>query len=144
MLKLETIEDIVNFAIAREQYACELYKSMAKREVYSNVARLCEQLAAEELKHKQKLQQDFLMTGQAVSPMELSEYVVHNEQKTIFMDCQEFLAFAVKKEEKSIKFYKKMAEATTKVQYKNVFLDLAAEEEKHKEFLQKKLEDLLK
>ena len=144
MLKLETTEDIINFAIAREQYACELYKSMAKREVYSNVAQLCEQLAAEELRHKQKLQQDFMMAGQTVLPMELSEYVVHSEQKTIFMDCQEFLAFAVKKEEKSVKFYKEMAEEATEAQYKNIFLNLAIEEEKHKEALQKKLEDLLK
>jgi len=144
MLKLETAKDIINFAIAREQYAHELYKSMAKREVYSNVAQLCEQLAAEELGHKQKLQQDFMMSSQTASSMDVSEYVVHNEQKTVFMDCQEFLAFAVKKEDRAIKFYKEMAEEAANTQCRNVFLALAAEEKKHKEALQKKLEDLLK
>ena len=143
MLKLETTEDIINFAIAREQHAYELYKSMAKREVYSGVAQFCEQLAAEELGHKQKLQQDFMISGQTASQMDVSEYVVHNEQKTIFMDYQEFLTFAVKKEEMAIKFYKKMAEEATNAQCRDVFLALIEEENEHKDVLQKKLEDLL-
>ncbi len=144
MLKLETVEEIIEFAIAREQHAYELYKSIAEREVYSHVAELCEQLAKEELEHKQKLQQEFMKQGYSDLSIDVSDYIVHNNKKMIFMDSQEFLNFAIGKEEMAFKLYKKLAERTAKNQCKDVFVALAVEEEKHKEFLQKKLEDLLK
>ena len=144
MLKLETVEEIIDFAIAREQYAYELYKSMAEREAYSHVAELCEQMAEDELKHKQKLQQDFMKLDYSDTSMDISDYVVHNNGKTIFMDSQEFLNFAIDKEEKAFKLYKKLAEKTTNNQCKDVFMALAIDEEQHKEFLRGKLNDLLK
>ena len=144
MLKLETIGEIIDFAIAREEYAYELYKSMAEREVYSSVSRMCEQMAEEELGHKQKLQQDFMKHDHTTPMIDVSDYVVHNNQKMIFMDIQEFLSFAVKKEEKAVKLYKELADKAANSQCKDTFLALAVEEEKHKELLQEKLKDLLK
>ena len=145
MLKLETTEELIDFAIAREQYAYELYKSIAKKEVYSQVARLCEELAEEELGHKKKLQQKFMRNTAMSSSVDVSDYVVQNDdQKTIFMDYQEFLNFAALKEEKAFKLYKELADKTKDPQCKAIFLALARDEEKHKESLQKKLDDLLK
>ena len=144
MLKLETMEQIIDFVVAREQYAYELYKSMTKREVYSNVAELCEQLAEDELEHKQWLQDDFMRAEHVSLPVDVSDYVVHNDQKTVFMDSQEFLNFAVKKEEIAMNLYKGVAKETTNCQCRDVFLALAMEEEKHKELLQEKLNNLLK
>ena len=145
MLKLETIDEIIDFAIAREQHAYELYKSMAEREVYSKVAQLCEQFAKEELGHKEKLQRAFMRSGLISSPVDVSDYVVPNDdEKTIFMDYQEFLNFAAIKEERAFKLYKELADKTNDPRCKAVFLALAVDEEKHKESLKKKLDDLLK
>ena len=144
MVKLETIDEIIDFAIAREEHAYELYKSMAKREVYSNAARLCERLAENELEHKKKLQQHFMKQDQLDSPIDISDHVIHNNQKMVFMDFQEFLNFAAKKEEIAFKLYKEMATRSTNSRCREVFFTLAREEEKHKEALMQELKDLLK
>ncbi len=131
MDRLDSINEILEFAIAREVEANQLYKYLAKRMKNPEMCKVCEDFAEEELEHKAKLELEVMKRGQVVSDFDISDYMmdVGNEMD---MDYEELLVFAIKKEEISVSLYTDLAAVVKDKESRETLLSLAQEETEHK------------
>ena len=67
MADLDSIEEVLEFAIAREIEAYELYMYIAQRVETSVMRKVCEDFAAMELAHKARLELELMKAGKVVS-----------------------------------------------------------------------------
>ncbi len=129
--KISSVDEILDFAIAREIEAYQLYMYMAKKMETPDISKLCKTFAAEEMEHKAQLELEVMKRGQVVNGIDLSDYAVDFDRK-IDMDFQEMLVFAIKKEIVSIKLYTDLAAIMTDQESREVLSELAEEETQHK------------
>ncbi|NMC44926.1 MAG: ferritin family protein [candidate division Zixibacteria bacterium] len=135
-MKLDTIEKILEFAIAKEEEANAFYMDLARRMDKAHLKAIFEDFAREELGHKQKL----LGVKSGRLPMPSTERVQdlkigdHLVEVTPGKDStfQDALVVAMKAEKAAFKLYTELAEAADKPETKNLFLSLAQEEARHK------------
>ena len=132
MSEINSIDEILEFAIAREVEANQLYMYMAGRMENPEMSQVCEDLAKEELEHKAKLELEVMKRGEVVQDFDVSNYMIDvgNEMD---MDYQELLIFAVKKEQISIDLYNDLAAVVKDKESREVLLTLAKEETEHKQ-----------
>ncbi len=132
MDRIDSVDEILEYAIAREVEANQLYMYMAKRMENPELSKVCEEFAKDELEHKAKLELEVMKRGQVVSGFDISDYMtdVGNE---IDMDYKELLVFAIKKEEFSISLYSDLAAAIKDEESRETLVSLAKEETRHKE-----------
>lgn len=135
-MSLNTLPEIIQFAIDKEKNAQAFYRSAAGLSQYPGIPALFTELAAEEEKHE-KLLKDISQaaglpeaTGK-VPDLKISDYLVDLE---FFpqMKYQEVMMLAMKNEEKSMKFYSAWSEKAAAADHKKLFAHLAEEEAKHK------------
>lgn len=144
-ISCSSFDDVVQFAIEREEAAMKFYERCAERAKNPGIKEFFKEMAAEELKHKKLLEILDIKTLEGVKldkveDLKLADYmidVVFKEDLTY----QEALALAMKKEEKAHNFYgawrnKCMHEKTAKL-----FEILQTEEAKHKRFLETKYDE---
>jgi len=131
MDRIDSVDEILEFAIAREVEANQLYMYMAKRMENPEMSKVCEEFAKEELEHKAKLELEVMKRGQVVSGFDISDYMmdVGNEME---MDYEELLVFAIKKEELSVSLYTDLAAVVKDKESRETLLSLAQEETEHK------------
>ena len=131
MHRIDSVDEILEYAIAREVEANQLYMYMAKRMENPELSKVCEEFAKEELEHKAKLELEVMKRGQVVSDFDISDYMmdVGNE---IDMDYEELLVFAIKKEELSVSLYTDLAAVVKDKESRETLLSLAQEETEHK------------
>ena len=132
MAYVEKIKDILTFAIEREVEAHELYIYMAAHMTNPEMRLVCEDLAKEELGHKAKLEQEFIKIDQTVTDFNISDYVTAADNP-MDMDYEDLLIFAIKKEDRSIKFYNDLAKTVEDKDSREVLLFLVNEETSHKQ-----------
>jgi rubrerythrin len=135
-MSLNTLPEIIQFAIDKEKNAQAFYRSAAGLSQYPGIPALFTELAAEEEKHEKLL----MNISQAASlpeatgkvpDLKISDYLV--ELKFFpTMKYQEVMMLAMKNEEKSMKFYSAWAEKAVEADHKKMFAHLAEEEAKHK------------
>lgn len=136
MKPFETIQEILDFAIENEQEAVDFYNSLATQSKSNDMRETFLQFAREEMSHKAKLL-NILSEGIStlsttkVSDMKISDYLV-DVKPMPNMTYQDALVLAMKKEKAAFKLYSKLAEKTNIEVFKNLFLNLANEEAKHK------------
>ena len=135
-MKLSSIEEILDFAIQKEEDASEFYTDLAGRMEKPNMKKVFESFAKEEQGHKQKLlgvkEGKFAMPSQQkIQDLKIAEQVMDVELKPN-LDFQEALTLAMKAEKAAYKLYNDLAEATDDENARNMFLTLAQEEAKHK------------
>ena len=132
MDRIDSVDEILEYAIAREVEANQLYMYMAKRMENPEMSKVCEEFAKEELEHKAKLELEVMKRGQVVSDFDISDYMmdVGNEMD---MDYEELLVFAIKKEETAVSLYTDLAAVIKDEESRETLLSLAQEETKHKE-----------
>ena len=133
-MEWKSVDDILDYAIAREQEAHDFYVDLARRvaamrETFSGFAR-------EELGHKAKLQA--MKQGRRLQPsdtrvldLKIADYVVDVEPRED-LDYQDALILAMKREKAAFRLYSDLAAATTDKELKDSLLVLAQEEAKHK------------
>ena len=136
MADLSSIEEILEFAIAREVEAYELYMYIAQRAETLVMRKVCEELAKEELEHKGKLEFEMMKTGKVVSEsrqavLNISAYT-GEPGNPIDMNYKELLVFAIKKEETSTRLYSDLANAVGDEESREVLSALADEENQHR------------
>jgi rubrerythrin len=137
MSNLSTIEEILDFAIASEQGATTLYTELAAKAKSTAVKEMFEEFAAEERKHKVKLEgvragKQFLSSGEdKVLDLQLSAFMP-DEELTPEADYQSALIFVMKREKEAFKLYTYLAGKTDTPEIKELLLGLAQEEAKHK------------
>ena len=131
-----TADELLDFAIDREQEAHDLYMDLAGRAEQFDVKTFLTQLAGEELTHKAKLEE--VKSGRRpfagardVADLHISDYLAEVAPSGS-LDYQDALILAIKREEASRNLYTDLARLAADKELKTVFLALAEEEGKHK------------
>jgi len=135
-MTLNNVDEILDFAIQREQEAHDFYMDLAKKMERPGMKEIFTQFAGEELGHRKKLEsvkqgKRLLPAAEKVLNLKIAEYTVDvdpNEE----LDYQKALIVAMKREKASFKLYNDLADAVTDDDLKLSFRALAQEEAKHK------------
>ncbi len=131
-----TLEEVIKFAVQREETAVQLYTEAAKKTTSIAARKMFEEFAAEEMGHKKVFSQMDLAKAEQfrasqVRDMGISKYLVDIELKPD-MTYPEILQFAIKTEENAYQLYKAAAEGTDDPQLKKTLEVFAAVELGHK------------
>ncbi len=134
-------KDIVQFAIDRELDAYNFYTEAKKAAQTSNAKTFFDQLAQQELIHKQKLEsmklsQEVMMD---LSALTIDDYVVHESfspDMQFHMEYQQILLLAIKREAMSEKLYTDMRKVVKDPEQQKIFDRLIKEERSHRDALQ--------
>ncbi|MBP7497464.1 MAG: ferritin family protein [Bacteroidales bacterium] len=131
-----TITEILDFAIEREQEAVDFYNEIAAKTDNSEMKKVFEQFAREEMGHKAKLLNIreaglFNLSSNKIEDLKIADYVVNIEASTD-MTYHDALILAMQKEKAAFKLYQELAKRAPNNEVSNIFLSLAQEEAKHK------------
>jgi rubrerythrin len=133
--KLSSIQDVLDFAIAGESKAAELYTKMAAMVKNTWMSKALEHMAQEEIQHGKKLRAvkagGGILGRDDVGDLGLAE-TLEDVQPHPHMDFRELLVFAIKKENVSHGLYTRLASIFSEPELQNTFLKLAEEEADHK------------
>jgi len=143
-MKLDSLDEILRFAIRKEADAAAFYKMAADRS-NPGVKETFRELAKMEEGHKKKLEGfDLKKVGQmkleetkGLGMSELMEDVPYSSD----MIYADLLRMAIKQEEKSQQLYTSTAKISPEPSLKKLLLILAQEESTHKEKLEKIYDD---
>lgn len=147
MRKFNDIEDIINYAIEREEDSIKMYVSLSEKVRNPQIKKVLQEFIVEELQHKQKLQFELLNIGKT-SPISTEITIIVpdeteiDQDSLIDIDYSDALLVAIKKEEIAFKLYAEMAAKIKNYELKNAFYQLAEEEVKHKIHFEKEYEKI--
>jgi rubrerythrin len=133
---MNTVEEILDYAIAREQEAVDFYLALAKRGSKSGMKDLLMEFSQEEARHKAKLLavkegQKLLSAEQKIADLKISDYLVEVEVSDD-IDIQDALILAMQREKAAFRLYNDLAARVDDAELRELFLGLAQEEAKHK------------
>lgn len=136
MKELETINEILDFAIQNEQNAVDFYTELASTARNAEMAEIFKQFAREEMGHKTKLirvreEGVFGQGVEEVQDLRIADYVVRTHVHPD-MSYEEALVLAMKREKAAFRLYSKLSEKAPSPDLRNLFLNLAQEESRHK------------
>jgi rubrerythrin len=137
-----TLEEIIAFAVQREDTAYHLYKSAAEKSSSIAARKMFEEIAAEEAGHKEvfsrvDLAEAMRHSSGKVPDMQLAEYMVDIPLRPD-MSYDEILRHAMKTEESAYRLYAAAADLTDDPKLKKTLLAFAEVEKGHK----RRLEDI--
>lgn len=130
-----SVNEVLDYAIARELEAHQLYTKLARSVQKPAMRKVLEDFAAEELEHKAKL--EAVKAGKAaIGDEEVGCLGITNKLRDVKprknMTYAEILTFAMKKEKLSYTLYSNLASIAQTRQLRDTFLKLAQEEAGHK------------
>ena len=130
------IDEVLDYAIAREEEAAALYTDLAERVDRPGMREAFLEFAREEQGHKLHLEsvkagQLPALTVREVQGLGIAESLAAPEARDN-MTYAESLAFVIKAEQAALELYTSLAEATDDPNLAAVFSALASEEAKHK------------
>jgi rubrerythrin len=136
MDRFGSVDEILDFAITREEKATEFYGQLARLAGSTEKQDMFKAFAKEEAAHKAKLQaikrdKTLLAAAHAVPDLKIGDYLVADEAGPD-MDYQHALILAMKREKASFRLYTDMAARTQDAALRSVLLALASEEANHK------------
>lgn len=136
MKQWESIDDVLDFAIANEVKATFFYEDLARKVENANLQELFRGFAKEEEGHAAKLRRvkagaRELNHFQNIPDLKIAEYVVENDEEEN-LDYQGALVLAMKREKAAFKLYTDLANSAGDAEMKELFAGLAQEEAKHK------------
>ena len=134
--ELGKLQEIVEFAISREQEAIDFYTRLAARAKWESMANELRNIAAMEVGHKQRLQNlDLARAATTVNPravdLKIADYLVELEPSDN-MTWQDILSIAMKRELASMRLYDDLSKIVSDSTARQLFANLSAEESKHK------------
>lgn len=143
-MKLDSVEEILRFAIRKEADAATSYRIAADRS-RPGVKKFFKELAEEEDKHKSKLEKFDLKKIGEMKIKEIKGLGMSERMEDIpfgpELSYEELLRLAIKAEEKSEQLYTSTAKLVTDPSLKKLLLILAQEEVGHKVKLEKIYDD---
>lgn len=136
MNAFNSVDEILNLAIGKEEESAQFYSDLAGRTGAPWTRQVFEDFAREELKHKEKLLAVkrgglLLSAAEKVVDLKIADYLMDVEPSPE-LDYQEALILAMKKEKEAFKFYTDLAAATEDGGLQQTLHALAQEEAKHK------------
>jgi len=142
---VQSVEEILDFAISREQQAVDFYTRLSTIAPGKQLQELMLDYAREEQRHKDKLlavKADGSLDNEHKRPLDLkmADYLVDVEE-TPEMTYQDALIIAMKREQVAFKLYTDMAEKIDNPELKSLFESLAREEASHKNYFESEYDD---
>ncbi len=135
MENFESVDEILDFAIGRENEAIHLYIDLAGKVNKPELRKVLKDFAREEQEHKIKLEDakavGMVLKDEEVGSLGIAEYVDGGEVRPD-MSYADILILAMKKENVSVKLYTDLAKIAQDEEMKDMFLWLAHEETEHK------------
>jgi len=136
MSSFGSVDEALEFAMAREDESYEFYMDLSKRVKDRSIQELFEGFAKEEKGHRAKLEAvqsgKLMISSEAkVKDLKIADYTVE-AQPDAEMGLQDSLLLAMKKEKAAFKLYTDLAASAQNDSLKETFLALAQEEAKHK------------
>lgn len=135
-MNFNSIDEILDFAIEREEEAAQFYTDLAERGETTGIRELFLQFALEEQGHKKLLLQVksgklALPAPKQVADLKITDYVVEMKPPAE-ISYQDALLLAMQAEKKAFALYNDLATRTDDANLRNTFLSLAQQEAKHK------------
>ncbi len=136
MFQFNSIQEILEFAITKEQAARKLYLQLAEQMTDPMVKKLFTDLAAEEVDHRQQLELELMKLGHVVSDpsqfkgARITECTLPDEIP-YNMGYAEALVLAMQKEKAAFRLYVETISAAESLECRDVLLTLAEEEVRH-------------
>jgi len=135
-MKFNNIDEILDFAIKKEEDAAKLYEDLSKRVDKKWISEMLIGFSKEELGHKNKLLKvkegkTFQPSKEKIMDLKLAEYL-EDRKIDSNLNYQEVLIIAMKEEKQAFRLYNDLAKIAETQEYKDIFLYLAQEEAKHK------------
>jgi rubrerythrin len=142
---MNTVDEILDYAIDQEQQAADFYADLAQRAEKAGMREILLDFAAEEQSHKERLLavkqgQHELTPEQEVLDLKISDYLVEVDAST-GISYQDALIVAMKRERAAFQLYSDMAAKVPESHLREVLQGLAKEEAKHKLFFESEYDD---
>ncbi|HXK28591.1 MAG TPA: ferritin family protein [Candidatus Binatia bacterium] len=142
---MNTVDEILDYAIDQEQQAADFYTSIAARAEKAGMKKMLLEFAEEENRHKERLLavkagERKLTPAKVVLDLKISDYLVEVDASDN-ISYQDALIVAMKRERAAFELYSDMAEKAPDANLKQVFAGLAKEEAKHKLFFETEYEE---
>ncbi len=142
---MNSIEEILDYAIDQEQQAADFYANLAGRAEKPGMKKILLEFAEEEQRHKQRLLSvktgDHELTPeQEVLDLKISDYLVEVDA-TDDISYQDALIVAMKRERAAYELYSDMAAKIPEGKLREVFACLDKEEAKHKLFFESEYDE---
>jgi len=148
-MNFNSVEEILDFAIANEREAVDFYTEISEQETFSGAKETFLAFAEEEKKHERMLTEfknnpDKLSrySYKWVPDMKRSNYMVDMTYEK-GMSYVDIMRLAMKKEEKALLLYNELASKTDKDEFINLFKVLSQEEAKHKRYFETQYDDYM-
>jgi len=137
MKEFSSINDILDFAINNEQSAVDFYNSLALNARNDDMKKVFEGFAREEMGHKaflMKVKEEgaYQLSVEKIADLKIADYTVKAPSDIKNITYEEALVLAMNREKNTFKLYKKLSERAPNSELRNIFLNLAQEESKHK------------
>lgn len=148
-MSFESVEEIINFAIEKEQEAAKFYADAAEQELFAGAKEALLEMAQEEQKHETMLKD--LEGSKAlveayefkwIPDMKRSDYMIDMKYEP-GMHYTDLLRLAMKREEQALKMYNELQKKTDNEDHIKIFKVLCQEEAKHKNFLETLYDDYM-
>lgn len=142
---MNTVDEILDYAIDQEQQAADFYASLAARAEKAGMKKMLLEFAEEEKRHKERLLavktgERKLTPEKEILDLRISDYLIEVDAGDN-ISFQDALIVAMKRERAAFELYSDMAEKVTDNNLKQVFVGLAKEESKHKLFFETEYEE---
>lgn len=138
MSKVNSDQEILEYAISREVEAHYFFLALAGRVEDPKMRQVFEDLAAEELEHKAKLELEMIKTGKTLPEQQMppgrpeSDYIVSNSDSPLDIDYTDMLLLGIEKEEAAFRMFVNLIPSVKDEESREVLLALAEEEVRHK------------
>ena len=142
---MNTVDEILDYAIGQEQEAADFYASMAQTAEKHGMKEVFMDFSHEEERHRDKLLEvkkgdQELQANTEVVDLKISDYLVEVEADRS-ISYQDALIVAMKRERAAFQLYSDLAEKVHEEHLREVFLGLAKEEAKHKLFFESEYDE---
>ena len=142
---MNTVDEILDYAIDQEQQAADFYTTLAGRAEKAGMKEVLLEFAEEEKRHKERLLavktgDHELTPEQEVLDLKISDYLVEVDESDD-ISYQDALIIAMKRERAAYQLYSDMAEKVPESHLREVLAGLAKEEAKHKLFFESEYDE---
>ena len=142
---MNTVDEVLDYAIDQEQQAADFYASLAGRAEKAGMKKIFLDFAEEEIRHKKRLLavkngEHELTPEQEVLDLKISDYLIEVDESPD-ISYQDALIVAMKRERAAYNLYSDMAEKVPESNIKQLFVGLAKEEAKHKLFFESEYDE---
>jgi len=144
-MNFDELQDIISFAIDKEQEAMDFYSGLASKVKHKAIAEELQKMVGIEQGHRDRLKAMDLgeaakTTVESAQNLKIADYLVDLEPSPD-MSWQDVVHIAMKRELAAMNLYTDLAKMVTDQNAKQLFENLAADESAHKLYFEKIWDD---